>query len=120
MVDLMFDSNVSDLSEFEEVSTFTFREFFTICDSLQTYVANLGTEATAIDIQKLILQRADLIKEIAELETRIEHISYNRSIEEEDVQFLLADRGGDSRLLLLSALLQFYFYINCVFGLIDD
>ena len=98
----MFDSNLPDLSELGEISTFTFREFFTICDLLQTYVANLGTQATAIDIQKLITQRAELIKEIVELEAQVEHINYEKSIEEEDIRTMLSDRGGDSRLLLLS------------------
>jgi hypothetical protein len=102
VIHLMFEHNEPELSETGEISTFTFREFFQICELLQTYVANLGTEAVAIDIQKLITQRADLIKEVVELETRMEHIAFDRSIEEDEIRSLLADRGGDSRLLLLS------------------
>lgn len=101
MVNLMFESNIPELSETGEISTFTFREFFQICELLQTYTANLGTVAVAVDIQKLISQRASLIKEIAELESTIEHIHYDKSIEEEDIRSMLADRGGDSKLLLL-------------------
>ena len=102
MVHLMFESNVAELSETGEISTFTFREFFQICELLQTYTANLGTEAVAVDIQKLISQRATLIKEIAQLESAMDHIHYDKSIDEEDIRSMLADRGGDSKFLLLS------------------
>lgn len=101
-MDLLFESNKAELSETGEISTFTFREFFQICDSLQTYMANLGTQAIAVDIQKLIIQRAELMKEITDLETTIEHMTIEQSIEEEDLRSMLADRGGDAKLLMLS------------------
>jgi hypothetical protein len=102
IVTVTFQHHKLKLSEAGELHFFELREFFNLCDVLQTYMANLGTQALVQDIKKLISQRGDLQKEITQLQTKVDAILLQEKIEKSEVQSYGADRGGDSRLLQLS------------------
>ena len=78
------------------------RPYLLVDDKARTYFANLGTLIVVEDSSKLIEQREDLLKELAEVENELHGLESALRTESEDASVYHSERGGDSHLVRLT------------------
>lgn len=99
-----FVSNLSQskgvqLNEKGEVSMNDFRAYLLSADISRAYLTSLGTVAVVVDKVKMVAQRGETIRSIAEIdaEIRVLELQVQESAEDEAIYHL--ERGGDIELL---------------------
>jgi len=92
----------NELNERGEISLYDLRAFLMSNDLSRTYLANLGTEIAVVDTGKLVIQRAEVMAKLVELENNLRILKLQQSSEQEDIIQYNLERGGDASLVRLT------------------
>ena len=102
VLEAIFSRDLVSLNEDGEISIRDLRSFLVIDDLPRTYFANLGSLLVVEDSSKLIEQRKDLLKELAEVKAELEEVTRRVKSKAEDEKVYEEERGGDIALVRLS------------------
>lgn len=92
----------TELNERGEISLSNLRAFMLANDICRVYFSNLSTQAEAVDNSRLVKQRSDLLKEIAEIEAEMRLVKFEDKCAKEDAAAYARERGGDVDLVRIS------------------
>jgi Ca2+-binding EF-hand superfamily protein len=102
MVEEAFSRETVELNEFGYIHVKDLRPYLLVDDKARTYFANLGTLIVVEDSSKLIEQREDLLKELAEVENELYELETSLQVTSDDADMYRSERGGDSHLVRLT------------------
>lgn len=102
MVEEAFSRETVVLNESGSMHLKDLRPYLLVDDKARTYFANLGTLIVVEDSSKLIEQREDLLKELAEVENELHDLETSLAVTSEDATMYMTERGGDAHLVRLT------------------